>query len=129
MKNTNIYIQASIKMIFLVVALGSVTLLTFPYAKNFQITLFKDRCVISMAYFGLAAILGMAYSLQWHRSYSHTKVIAGSFVMLLMADLVCSYVRHDIILIVFPALFVMPGGIFGATFRKLCKQEHLLKKI
>ncbi|MGC8666804.1 MAG: hypothetical protein ACP5VE_01640 [Chthonomonadales bacterium] len=89
---------------------------------RFEPTDLPIRALDSFAYFGIAAAYAIAYCV--YSPYAGdlepahspwTRAIFGGILMILAADLAASWARQDVVLVVLPSLFSLPGAAIGAA--------------
>lgn len=100
-----------------------VALLTHPLAVSFERPTFNVRLLMSLGYFGMAMCLTFAYCLK-QQSTQWGKVAIAAVLMLLTAAAVYSFVRQELVLLVYSSLFCLPGAVFGAALASGCLQSR-----
>lgn len=89
--------------------------LAYPLAMNFEAVSFVNRLLASAAYLGTAAGLAAVYCFHAEQPLSWGRAIIGACVMLVTASVIYSLIRQQVVLLVFPALFCLPGGALGGS--------------
>lgn len=109
--------------IYWCIAAALVALLTHPLAVNFERSTFNVRLLMSLGYLGIAMCLTFVYCLK-NQSTNWGKVAIGGLLMLLTASVVYSFVRQELVLLVYPSLFCLPGAVFGAALASVRFQSR-----
>lgn len=84
-----------------------------PLAISFAKIFLPQRALAATGYFCIAICLTFLYCSR-RPLPSRTKVTIGAFAMLISASVVYSIARQQLVLIVYPACFCLPGAIFGS---------------
>jgi hypothetical protein len=110
------------ELIYLSACLLFAATLAVLEASRFETKELGRRAMDSFSYFSIAFACSIGYGLSspcrsdepgapsvWNRS------LTAGFLMLLAADLAASLVRRELIVIILPALFSLPGAALGAS--------------
>ena len=101
--------------IFLCSSMVTSFLLAHSGAANFSLSLFPKRLATSTTYLIVTMLLATGYCLCIRSTFNWRNVIAGAFIMLVTADVAYSIQHQETILVVFPALFCLPGAMLGVV--------------
>lgn len=85
-----------------------------PFARSFASPVLQVSLVRSLVYMALALCLTFAYCLK-SPSSNQTKAVVGALCMMAACAVVYSLVRQELVLLVYPSLFCLPGALFGVA--------------
>lgn len=88
--------------------------LAYHFAGEFDMPLLGTRVFASLIYFSIALCLTFVHVLS-SRTTRWPIAIAGGLLGLFVASITYSIVRQELVLIVYPSLFCLPGALFGAV--------------
>ena len=103
-------------------AAGASALTSHIWAGNFEAVTFQSRMMASVTFFLVAGALALGYCLL-SKSINWRILVAAGFITCLMSDVAYSFVRQQIILIVFPATFCFSGVVFGGVMARLVNRR------
>lgn len=102
-----------VKFLSLLVCLIVVIILVHPGAESFQLPIFANRIQMSAVCFVVALVFSSFICLYDNHPRSWKFSIIGGGIMVITASITYSIIRQEIVLIVLPSLFCLPGSAIG----------------
>ncbi len=108
--------------LYFVAAAALIGLITRPAAASFAAEPFSTRLLMCSGYFGAAMLLTFVPCLR-RRSTNWQAVALDALIMLLAASITYSFIRQELVVVVYASLFCLPGAVFGALLAGVCAER------